>query len=216
MKRRDFSLALAASSAALTGLVSPAVHAQEAFKPGKDYAVLSTRAPVDAPADRVEVLEFFSYNCLHCNQFEPELSAWLKKLPKDVVFRRVPVPFLGDFETKQRLYFTLEAMGKLDEIHPRVFSAIHTQRIKLMGDAAVLEWAEKQGLDKAKFTELYRSFSMGGKLKRAGQISDAYKVEGVPALGIAGRYYTDATMAGSMTRALQVTDALIAEARKTR
>ncbi|MDD0840623.1 thiol:disulfide interchange protein DsbA/DsbL [Curvibacter sp. HBC61] len=217
MKRRDFSLALAAGSAAAGGLLTalPA-QAQSAFKAGKDYVALSSRAPVDAPADRVEVIEFFSYNCPHCAHFEPELEAWLKKLPKDVSFRRVPVPFLADFEPKQRLYYALEAMGKVDELQMKVFNALHTERLRVIGDEAIIDWVVKQGVDKAKFVEYFKSFSITGKATRAKQIVDAYKLDGVPAMGVAGRYITDGTMAGSMTRALQITDALIAEARKSR
>lgn len=217
MKRRDFSLALAATSTATLGLLgsSPA-QAQAAFKAGKDFVALSTAAPVDAPADRIEVVEFFSYNCPHCAHFEPELEAWLKKLPKDVVFRRLPVPFLADFEPKQRMYYALEAMGKVDELQLKVFNAIHTEHLKVVGDAAIIDWVAKQGVDKAKFTEFFKSFSVTGKATRAKQLVDAYKLDGVPAMGVAGRFVTDGTMAGGMTRALQVTDFLIAEARKSR
>lgn len=215
MKRRDFSLAVVAASAGSAGLLStlPA-RAQGAFKAGKDYTVLSTPAPVDSPAGRIEVLEFFSYNCPHCAHFEPELEAWLKKLPKDVNFRRVPVPFLADFEPKQRLYYALEAMGKVDELQQKIFNAIHVEHLRVIGDDAIVDWVVKQGIDKDKFLSFYKSFAVAGKVKRANQIVDAYKLDGVPAIGIAGRYLTDGTMTGSMTAALQLTEQLIAEARK--
>ena len=99
--------------------------------------------------------------------------------------------------------------GGLDEL-------LVLQRQRLATDEAILAWAEKQGLDKAKFTEAYQSFSVASKLRRAVQLQDAYKVEGVPALGIAGRYYTDGSLAGSMERALAVTDLLLAEARMSK
>jgi protein dithiol oxidoreductase (disulfide-forming) len=117
---------------------------------------------------------------------------------------------------QQRLYYTLEAMGKIDELHNKVFHAIHQNRQLLNKEDVILDWAEKQGLEKAKFKELYNSFSVSSKARRATQIQDAFKVQGVPAIGIAGRYYTDGTMAGNMERALQVTDYLIAEARKAK
>jgi thiol:disulfide interchange protein DsbA len=216
MKRRDFSLALMAGSTLAVNALPGAALAQSNFQAGKDYSVLKTPAPVDAPADKVEVIEFFSYNCPHCAHFEPELEAWLKKLPKDVSFKRVPVPFLADFEPKQRLYYALEAMGKVDELELKIFDALHNQHLKVIGDSAIIDWVASHGVDKAKFSEFFKSFSVAGKAKRAGQIVDAYKLEGVPAMGIAGRYLTDGTMAGSMTRALQVTETLIAEARKFR
>jgi len=213
MKRRDFSLA-----AASLGLLPLASHAQQkAPKAGADYIALGKPVPVDVPAGKVEVVEFFSYNCPHCAAFEPQLEAWVKKLPPNVVFRRIPVPFVGnDTEAKQRLYYTLEAMGKVDEFQPQLFDAIHKQRQPLFGDAAILAWSEKQpGLDAKKFAELFKSFSVTGKAKRAAQLTNDYRVAGVPALGVAGRWYVDGDTAGSLDRALQVVDYLIGEAKKT-
>ena len=174
------------------------------------------RAPPEPPAGKIEVIEFFWYSCPHCNAFEPALEAWVKNLPKDVSFRRVPVAFRDDFAPQQRLFYTLDALNKVDEYQAKVFRAVHVERLPLTSDEAILAWAGKQGFDPAKFAEIYRSFSVASKLRRAVQLQDAYKVEGVPALGIAGRYYTDGTLAGSMERALQVADFLIAEARKAR
>ncbi len=214
MKRRDFSLA--ATSLGLISLAGTPAHAQaRAPKAGTDYLVLDKRVPVDAPAGKVEVIEFFSYNCPHCNAFEPQLEAWLKTAPKEVAFRRVPVPFVGnDVEAKQRLYYTLEAMGKIDEMHPKVFNAIHQQRQNVNGDANIIAWASANGVDGAKFKEVYSSFGVASKAKRAAQLTDAYRVAGVPALAVAGRWYVDGETAGNLTRALQVTDYLIGEAKK--
>ncbi len=212
MKRRDFSLA-----AASLGLLPVVSHAQRAPKAGADYIALGTPVPTDLPAGKVEVVEFFSYICPHCAAFEPQLEAWVKKLPPNVVFRRIPVPFVGnDTEAKQRLYYTLEAMGKVDEFQPQIFDAIHKRREPLFGDAAILAWSEKQpGLDAKKFAELFKSFSVVGKAKRAAQLTNDYRVAGVPALGVAGRWYVDGDTAGSLDRALQVVDYLIGEAKKS-
>ncbi|MET3515416.1 MULTISPECIES: thiol:disulfide interchange protein DsbA/DsbL [Pseudacidovorax] len=214
MKRRDFSLAAAAVT-----LAPLAAHAQtpaSAFKAGKDYVTLGKPAPVDAPAGKVEVAEFFSYNCPHCAAFEPKLEPWIKKLQPYVAFRRIPVPFVGnDVETKQKLYYTLEAMGKVDEFQMKIFQAIHVDRQRIFGDAAVIEWAGKQpGLDAKKFEETFKSFGVAGKAKRASQMTEAYQVAGVPAFGVAGRYYVDGDLAGSLDRALQIVEALAAESRK--
>ncbi len=216
MKRRDFSLTAAA--VVVPGLIGMSPASAQAPRPreGKDYLVLGKQAPTDAPTGKIEVVEFFWYSCPHCNAFEPTLEAWVKSLPRDVSFKRVPVAFRDDFAPQQRLFYALEALNKVDELHGRVFRAIHAERQSLTSDDAIIAWAEKQGLDKAKFTEAFRSFSVASKLRRATQLQDAYKVEGVPALGIAGRYYTDGSLAGSMERALAVTDVLLADARKSR
>jgi len=216
MNRREFSAGAACLLAtASLGLPSLA-WAQKPPADGTDYKVLDERVPVEAPGGKVEVIEFFWYSCPHCNAFEPQLEAWAKKLPADVVLKRVPVAFRDDFVPQQRLFYTLEAMGKVDELHRKVFQAIHVDKQPLNTEGTIVAWAEKNGLDKAKFQEIYNSFSVQTKSRRAAQLQDAFKVEGVPALGIAGRYYTDGSMAGNMPRALQVTDYLIAESRKAR
>lgn len=214
MKRRDFSLA--ATSLGLLSLAANPARAQARIPvAGTDYLVLDKRVPTDAPAGKVEVVEFFSYNCPHCNDFEPALEAWLKTAPKEMAFRRIPVPFVGnDVEAKQRLYYALEAMGKVDEFQPKVFNAIHAQRQNVNGDAAIIAWVAANGIDGAKFKELFTSFGVASKAKRASQLTDAYKVAGVPAMAIAGRWYVDGETAGSMTKALQITNYLIGEGKK--
>jgi thiol:disulfide interchange protein DsbA len=214
MKRRDFSLA--ATSLGLLSLAANPARAQAlAPKAGSQYLVLDKRVPVDAPAGKIEVVEFFSYNCPHCNDFEPALEAWAKAAPKEVAFRRIPVPFVGnDVEAKQRLYYALEAMGKVDEFQPKVFNAIHKQRQNVNGDANIIAWAAANGLDGAKFKEVFTSFGVASKAKRASQMTDAYKVAGVPAMAVAGRWYVDGETAGNMTNVLQVVTYLIGEAKK--
>ncbi len=215
MQRREFS-AGAAGVIATAALGLPGVAlAQKKPEDGSDYKTLDKRVPAEA-GGKIEVVEFFWYSCPHCNAFEPQLEAWSKKLPADVALRRVPVAFRDDFVPQQRLFYTLEAMNRLDDLHRKVFTAIHADKQSLNKEDQILAWAEKNGVDKAKFAETYNSFAVSTKARRATQLQDAFKVEGVPAMGIAGRWYTDGSMTGSMARALQVTDYLIAEARKSR
>jgi thiol:disulfide interchange protein DsbA len=128
--------------------------------------------------------------------------------------RRVPVSFRPDFEPQQRLYYVLEALGKVDALHKKVFNAIHVEKQALNTAELVAAWAEKQGINKAKFTELYNSFPVNLKARKATQLQDAFKVDGVPALGVAGIYYTSGSLAGTMERALTVADYLIGLTRK--
>ena len=213
MKRRLFSTAML-SVTTLMGTAS--AWAQQAFRSGKDYITLERPVATEAGSGKIEVLEFFWYSCPHCNQFEPAFEQWVKNAPKDVVVRRVPVAFRDDFVPQQRLYYTLEAMNLVEKMHIRVFTAIHGEKQMLNSDASVLAWAEKQGIDKAKFAETYKSFGVATKAKRAVQLQNDFKIEGVPSLGVAGRFYIDGTLAGSMPRALQVADALIAQTRQGR
>jgi thiol:disulfide interchange protein DsbA len=218
MQRREFSqAALAAASATTLAALPLSVQAQG--KPpaeGKDYLLLSKPAPTEAPAGQIEVVEFFWYSCPHCNEFEPQLEAWAAKAPKDVSLRRVPVSFRPDFEPQQRLYYVLEAMDKLAALHKKVFFAIHVEKQTLNTADLVSAWAQKQGIDKAKFTELYNSFPVNMKTRKATQLQEAFMVDGVPALGVDGRYYTSGSLAGTMVRALTVTDHVLTLARKTK
>jgi thiol:disulfide interchange protein DsbA len=213
MKRRDFSLACGAVVAG-AGLVQSAAWAQSKLpESGVDYAALDKRVAVDAPVGKIEVIEFFWYSCPHCSAFEPAFDAWTKRVPKDVAVRRVPVAFRDDFAPQQRLFFALEAMGLVDRLHAKVFAAIHAEKKDLSKLEAIVEWLALQGVDKAKFLEQYNSFSVATKASRATQLQNAYKIDGVPALGIAGRYWTDGVMAKGMDRALQVVDFLLASIR---
>ena len=160
------------------------------------------------------MIEFFWYSCPHCNAFEPTLDAWVKAAPKDLSIRRVPVAFNASFVPQQKLYYTLEGMGKLEALHAKVFRAIHVEKAKLAKDDEILAWVTQQGVDAAKFKEVYGSFSVANQVRRASQLQDSYGVEGVPSMGVAGKYYTDGTMAGSMQTVLQVVEYLAATARK--
>ena len=214
MKRRLFSSIVVTASAWLS---APAAWAQAAlFKSGKDFQTLERPVATETNGGKIELIEFFWYSCPHCNAFEPNFAQWVKNAPKDVVVRRIPVSFRDDFAPQQRLFFTIEAMNLMDSLHPKVFTAIHVEKLLLNTDASVLAWAEKQGVDKAKFNETYKSFSVATKLKRAVQLQNDFKVEGVPSLGVAGRYYIDGTLAGSMDRALKVAESLIAQTRQGR
>ncbi len=217
MQRRDV-LTGVGSVAASAALLAPSwgLAQANAFKEGSDFVRLGQAAPVEAPTGKVEVVEFFWYNCPHCNAFEPTLSNWVKKLPKEVAFRRVPIAFRDDFVPQQRLFYALEAMGLVDRLHAKVFAAVHVEKQNLSKTEAIIDWVAKQGVDKAKFVEQFNSFTVATKATRAKQLQNAYRVEGVPALGVAGRYYTDGDLTKNMERALQVVDFLVAQARSGR
>ena len=215
MKRREFSLAASAAAAGALTLGASSSWAQGAApKEGKDYIKLAKPASVSAAAGKVEVVEFFWYSCPHCNAFEPQFEAWAKSQPADVVVRRVPVAFNASFVPQQKLYFALEGMNLLPQLHAKVFRAIHIERNGLKTDDAILDWIGKQGVDAAKFKEVYNSFTVANQARKASQLQNEYDVEGVPAMGVAGRYYTDGTKAGNMDNVLRVVNALIASSRK--
>jgi thiol:disulfide interchange protein DsbA len=184
-------------------------------QPGFEYMQTQQALPTDNPA-KVEVIELFWYGCPHCYQLEPTLSAWVKKLPKDVEFKRVPAIARPDWAPGAKAYYTMDALGVTEKLHAALFEAIHKQRsVKPNDDAALLDWIVKQsGLDRKKVEEAYNSFSVNTKMMRASQIFRASGATGVPALIIDGKYLTSSTLAGGNNEALKTADYLIDKARK--
>lgn len=212
MKRRDFSLQLAA--AGLGTAWAGAAAAQGGPVEGKHYTKLAQPVPVSVPAGKIEVLEFFSYGCPHCYALEPTLEGWAKKLQPDVVLKRVPVGFNALYENYQKIYYALEAMGQLEPMHRKVFEAVHQHRQRLDKEAEIVAFMNANGVDGSKFLELYKSFTVQSKVRQAKQLADSYKIDGVPTMAVQGRYTTSGSLAGSNERALAVTDALVQNVRK--
>ena len=211
MNRRRFNLSWAAACGAVC--MPRLAWAQGAPAEGKDYVRLAQPVPMPS-SGKIEVVEFFGYWCPHCNTFEPSLEAWSRKLPADVAFRRVPVAFSAPQEPYAKIYFTLEAMGLLEQMHRKVFAAIHVQRQQLEKESDILAFMTANGVDAAKFSEIYKSFTVASKFKQARQLADAYRIDGVPTLGIHGRFFTSPSLAGGSDQALRVADQLIQRARQ--
>ncbi|MBP6338144.1 MAG: thiol:disulfide interchange protein DsbA/DsbL [Vitreoscilla sp.] len=213
MKRREFSVGLGSLGALGVLTVAPAAQAQGGPVEGQHYKRLAQAVPVSTP-DKIEVVEFFSYACPHCNALEPLVEPWSKRLAADVKFRRVPVFFQRpQWEFLQSLYFAVEATNQLDTLHRKVFAAMHVEHKNIARDADVLALAAANGADGAKLVDAMKSFGVQTKVRQAKQLADAYRVDAVPMLGIQGRWTTGAE-AGSHERTLLVADYLIAQARK--
>ncbi len=212
MQRRTFTHLLAASPIWAGPLAYPMLAwGQVSPREGNDFRRLARPAPVEAVAGKIEVVEFFSYTCVHCYNFVPIFNNWKRSLPADVVVKRNPVGFNASFEPLQRLYYTLEAMGKVDSHHERVFKAIHEQKERLNTLDAMSQWAERNELNRNQFVQTFNSFGVAGKARRATQLQDAYEVEGTPSLGIAGRFY----LPGQAARTVQIANVLIQQARQS-
>lgn len=217
MKRREFNtlVGLTALSAALPNLAL----AQGGPIEGRQYQRLNQTLPT--PPGKIEVVEFFWYGCPHCYTFDPVLEAWIKTLPADVSFRRVHVGFRANIKLHQKLFYALEAMGKEAEVHDRVFAAFHRDRLNLDDEASIIALVGKLGLDQAKFKDAFNSFGVQTKAQQATKYSEDFRIDGVPALGIGGRFLTSPSMAGvpgapevtQGQRAVAVADFLIKLAR---
>jgi thiol:disulfide interchange protein DsbA len=188
-----------------------------------DYLTLPEVQQTDS-GNKVEVVEFFSYACPHCNAFEPSLAQWVKKQNGRVAFKRVPLAFHAQWVPLQKMYYALEALGKADELHAKVFNAVHGDRMRFENDDAVADIAVKIGLDRKQFLDVYKSFSVQTKVRRAGQLQDDYKITGVPMLAVDGRYETSPGILADhglqqsesqlFTSTLQVADFLVDKAGK--
>jgi thiol:disulfide interchange protein DsbA len=230
MLRRTFvrhcCAALLGLAAVPAALAAPAALATEP-KDGVEYLTLAAAQPVDA-GRKVEVIEFFAYYCPHCYAFEPALQAWVRQQGDNIVFKRVHVPRDANVAPQQRLFFTLEAMDLLDRYHDKVFAAMHVDRLRLNSDEQVFDWITRNGIDRARFIDTYRSFGIQQRLRRAGAMMDAYRIDRWPMVAIGGRFLTspshavDAAIAAGETRteaqqgqaALQVMDYLVAKAKQ--
>ncbi len=211
MNRRQLHTALAA--AGLAAFALPLSTRAQGLAEGRDYTKIEPPQRPGAGAGKVEVLEFFSYACPHCFAFEATLQAWVKTLPADVVFRRVPVPFLFNAENFQRTYYALESMGLAESMSVKVFSAFHVekQRLDKLEDIAAL--VAKNGGDAAKFTAAFKSFSVATAVAKAKKMNGDYRIDGVPTLTVQGRWATSPSLVGDAARSLQVCNVLIEMAR---
>jgi len=212
-------LRLMLASAALMFTAAGAANAAEP-KEGVEFKTLETPQRADTGSKKVEVIEFFMYSCPHCAALDPMLSDWVKKNADKIVFKRVHFPRTGEKDPQAHAYLTLEAMGKVDQVHDKIFRAIHVEHNRLLTDDSITELLVKNGIDKTKYMEAFNSFSVQTKMKRAGQLLNAYKVEFAPAIIIDGKYMTSPSQAGrpgeaemvSQQKTLAVMDYLVAKA----
>ena len=166
-------------------------------------------APAPLQDGRVEVVEFFFYGCPHCHSFEPYLEEWLKTNADNVAFTRVPAIFNGRWEALARAYYTAEILGVMDKIHTPLFDAIHKDHKNIFGQEAIREFFVAHGVSAEDFDNTFSSFAVHNKIRQARQLQQRYRIQGVPTMVIGGHYVTNATMAGSHTEAVKVTNYLI-------
>jgi thiol:disulfide interchange protein DsbA len=215
LKRRHFS-ALAASLG--LGLVRPA-DAQHAPVPGEDYADISPPSQTSAPPGTVDVVEFFSFACPHCFEFEPVLESWLAaRKPAGIHFRRSPVPFLQNYANFQPMYFALDAMGLADSMPQKVFNAVHLEHQRLDKPDDIAAFMARNGVDATRFMALFNSFGVRTRVQQANALFEACGVSrvGVPALVVQGRWLTSPRQAKGTKEALAVVDSLAGRVRAGR
>ncbi|MCE5182281.1 MAG: thiol:disulfide interchange protein DsbA/DsbL [Betaproteobacteria bacterium] len=198
-------LAIALSFAGLT--------AQADIQPGKEYELLTQPQPVET-GKKIEILEIFSYGCIHCYHLDPDLNKWVKTLPKDVAFRRLPAIFNTSWTPLAKAFYTFETMGLTEKLHGDFFIAIHEQHMRFDDDDAVFDWVEKHGVNRKNFIAMYNSFSVQSEALRSKQLTKNYGITGVPTLIVDGKYRTSVSAAGGQAGLMSVLDQLIKKARQ--
>ena len=184
MKKFKFLMALVCTF----GFLAPATGAgQTPLQKGVHYELIDPPQPTEA-AGKIEVIEFFSFGCPHCYHLEPAINDWVRKLPQDVFFYRVPLAG-GRWAPTAKLFYTLDALGVESKLRGDAFSAIHGEKsITGNDEAALAPWAGRKGVDVGKFNDIYKSFAIQSKTQRAVQLATSHRVTGVPALVVDGRY----------------------------
>ncbi len=200
---------------AVVALFLTATVRAQGLQEGREYVRIRNPVPVET-GKKIEVIEFFSYGCPHCGEFEPILDAWLKTIPPDVQFRRVPVMFQDRWIPLAKIYYTLEALGEEARLSPEVFTAIHGKGTPLWQEKTFFDWAASKGLDRKKVEDMYNSFAIAGKMNRARQQAELYRVQSVPLVVIDGKFITASDKVGTHEKMPPVMDALIAKARAER
>jgi thiol:disulfide interchange protein DsbA len=198
-----------ALAAALLLTVLPSALRAEEFSEGVQYAKLPV--PVEtADPSKVEVVEVFSYACIHCKNFDPALEAWTKQLPENVQFRRVPAIFDPTWALFGQAYYTAQVLGVTDKVHTPIFKAIHEQGVDLRDPQLMAQLFQREaGVDPEKFMQVFNSFGVRSRVQQADAHGRAYGVTGVPTLIVDGRYRVDGRMAGSNAEMLEVVEYLI-------
>lgn len=179
---------------------------------GKDYKVLNSAQSVPA-GNKIEVLEFFFYGCSHCFKMHPALTAWEKKIPKDVELIYVPTIFNASWEPMARTYYALELMGQGMRLHDDLFNAWNVNNIDLSDKAKIVDFVGQRGVDRKKFSDTYNSFTMQSKISRSKQLAKIYGIRGTPSLTVDGKYLISGL---GPDESIQVLNAMIDKARKER
>ena len=178
------------------------------FVAGEHYQLLEN--PRRIRSDKIEVMEFFSYGCVHCFDFEPMLSEWVNSKTKDINFVRVPAVANEYWRVLGRAYFALEQMGILEKEHMAMFKAVHMSKRDISNAEALFDFVQENGVDRGKFASAYQSSEASNAMNQADQMARRLKVASVPTIIIQGKYLVRTTRSVGQSRMLDVMDYLIA------
>lgn len=189
------------------GLLTSTAFAAD-FVEGVDYRVLDN--PENIKDDVIIVREFFWYGCPHCYKLEPHMEKWAKTRAKDVAFFQTPAAMNPVWENNARGFYAVQAMGELEKTHSELFDTIHKDGKQLFDQNSLADWYATKGVDKNKFNSLFNSFAVTTKVERSKAGAVRYKLTGVPAVVVQGKY----VVSGEDAKVPQVVDFLVDKVRK--
>ncbi len=210
--KKTLAVFLATLTAAASLLLPQGAVAQPAPIEGKQYLTLAKPQPT-VGAGKIEAIEFFWYGCIHCNAFAPTIKAWAARQKSDVVIKHVPVAFSNDYLPHSKIYYALEALGKVDAMHQKVFNAIFVDRKRMVDTKEIADFMAANGIDRKAFLDAYQSFNVSRKASQAQDMVSAYDIQGTPTVIIQGKYVTSPSIAGDATAATQTMDWLVTQVR---
>ena len=188
--------------------------AEQAFEQGVHFKKLPV--PVQTQnVGKIEVIEIFSYGCVHCYNFDPQIERWRSLQADDLIFRRIPAVFSQSWEPLARAFYAAQVLGVSEKMHMPIFAAIHQSGVNLQTAAQMARlFSNIAGVDEDEFISVFNSFGIRSQVQQAGADSRMYRITGVPTLVVAGKYIVDGVMAGNNTRMLQVVDFLVQQERE--
>ena len=191
-------------------LFSTQAVAQQAYTEGVDYKLITPVTKTTNP-DKVVVTELFWYGCPHCFRFEPYAEKWVKSMPEGVVFEQVPSVINPRWSDHARTFYALKMMGVQEQVHKKLFNAIHVKRQRLSGLDSLAKFVAEQGLDEKVFRDSYASFPVDTQIRKNSKQEARYGHNGVPSIIINGKYLASGSMAGTNDRLLKIIDFLVAK-----
>lgn len=209
IKRVFLTLSLALFGLSCSAAEEPSVTYEE----GKHYTAIVPALRTTYP-DKVEVAEFFWYGCSHCYTFEPMIGEWKKSLPDDVVFRGVPAIWRDGMELHARAYYTAEALGVLDTLHPVVFDAMNVDRKPLASQSEIRSLFTANGISAEDFDKTFKSFGVDSQVRKGISTGRSAKITGTPSMMVNGKYLVSTRGAGTQAGMLEVVDFLVEKERR--
>ena len=192
---------------------------------GQHYRALPSPQPTAVPAGMVEVTEIFWYGCGHCYHLEPALEAWnAKGRPEYVKLNYLPVVWNPVTREDARLFYTIEALGKLSALQSAVFRELHVNGnpLTVMNGSQVdtaatekkaREFLVRNGIPAEDFNRTYRSFAVENRLRSGELMLRRYQADHTPMIVVNGKWTTDVSMAGGPDALFRLVNALAARER---